>query len=164
VAVTIRVVDKGWKDLVRAFERVKADRPELHVGLLHESGGSLANDRGGKVGPTNALLGVVHEYGRTDGSIPPRPWLVGPFKSLRHFYRNEFADMLRRVFERGKDARDEMGRVGDEIVDRTTANVLAGIPPPNTGATLARKRGSTPLIDYGYMIASIARRVVRGSW
>jgi phage gpG-like protein len=141
-------------DKIRAsFERV----PEEFEGMVAQIGFPSGNNY--EDGTPVAYVAAIQEFGAPAVKIPPRPFMQPTVKAKKDEWTKILAKTIPKVVE-GKntafDALDLVGRVAAADIQETIANVYS---PPNAPATIARKGSAKPLIDTGYMLASVTNAV-----
>ncbi len=154
MAKGVKVVDRGLNDLIKRYRGLTKNQ-EARVGVQ----GKEARDRGTRLagGPTNVELFTIHEFGAPKAGIPARSSLRAVADSNEKRYQRMLADEVQTAFKRKSDVRKALLKVGETFRADVISAIKAGIPPPNTPATLARKKGeTTPLIDTGSMIGSLS--------
>lgn len=148
--------------------------------------------------PSSAELAVIHEFGAPEINVPARPFILATFDKHRQEYRR----MLTVAVQKGVAAGVASGLAGAQeylrllnLIGMKMASDIkayvtqgAGVPPPNSPATLARKlrKGAwkrkpmpaldefgrlqdpgaagtpRPLVDTGRMVGAITWLVRRG--
>ncbi len=145
MASHVTVTDKGYRAM-------RARMRELKLGVKVGIYGEEASKPHGKL--TNVEVAAVHEFG--SGPIPERSFV----RATVDGNRAEIEQIERRVVYgiiQGKvDAQTGLGILGESVVNMMKARIRAHIPPPLKPATIKRKGSSTPLIDTGQLINSIA--------
>lgn len=105
---------------------------------------------------TNAELGMIHEYGASKAGIPQRSFLRATADKGKAKYQKLLLEQAKTVAKSGVNPLQALYVVGETFRTDVIDRIRAGIAPPNTPETLARKRGeTTPLIDTGYLIGAI---------
>lgn len=123
----------------------------ITIGVHEEEGGA---DEGN--GRTVAEIAEANEFGL---GVPARPAITG----WADEHGDEFTARMRQESEAALRARvspaqrlDALAQVGAGEIQ---AKIAAGVPPPNSPVTIARKGSSTPLIDKGQFRSSIRGKV-----
>jgi len=112
-------------------------------------------------GTPTATIAAVHEFGREDGSVPPRPTL-GPTADAN---AGKYLDNLRRLFgEAVEGKRTLVGAAhvfGSGVVADVKRAITALTSPPLADSTIARRKhgGTKPLIDTGAMRDQVGHEV-----
>jgi hypothetical protein len=124
---------------------------------------------------SNATLGYIHEHGNPINNIPARPWLGPGVEGSK-------AAWLRYMQQAGEAAlQGEPGRMdkalhaaGTTAVSAVKNRIVAGLQPPLSPVTIARRRARTPsrqarsqsdvtpLVDTAQMLNSISYVIKRG--
>lgn len=150
--------DKGYERLVPALFGLDGANLSVEVGII-DDGPALDG------GASLAEIAAVQEFGSSDGRIPARPFLRTTFDGRKGLLRAAVSAALRRAIDGTLPLTAEgiLGAAGDALAGAVRETISAGIGPANAPSTLRRKRGSTPLIDTGRLLAAITVRVVAGS-
>lgn len=107
-----------------------------------------------------AQIAAIHEFGSSDGTIPPRK----PLRRAVEKNANKIEATIRRLLAKIGDKKiDEVGALrtlGEFLIKEIKAGITAGLSPGLKSDTIARKGGkSTPLIDTGQLINSVGYEV-----
>jgi hypothetical protein len=148
--ITLKVEDKGWKDAVSESKKL---RKELHVGVQEEDAGDKYPDHDATVGQ----VAMWNEFGTQD--IPARSFLRDwADENAEKIAKQIGADYMRVLFA-DEDEEAALEKRGSEYSRQIVGRIKRRIPPPNSPKTLARKKGTTPLIDTGLLVKSIKGKV-----
>lgn len=140
---SVQDVDLGYEDLLR--EIVGANGAAIEVGI-----------RGGEV----AQYAAVNEFGSSDGHVPERSFLRSTIDENKAKYAGLMQEALGKILFRGGKAKKVYAKVGRQVVFDIQRKISSRVPPPNAPATLAKKRGTTPLINTGDLHTSIRAEVI----
>lgn len=157
---TLKRVDKGF-DKFRAAYKALGNRSHVNVGILGNIKNTRKNEDGAEL--TNVEIGAIHEFGSPAERIPERSFLRSTMKLNRAAYMRTLRATVRDRVLQGKatmvQVLNAMGaRIANDIKNRITQG--AGIPPPLSPQTIARKGSSRPLVDTGQLVNSITWAVV----
>jgi hypothetical protein len=166
-SITLKVVDRGWNDLMRIMRETARHPGDLQVGVFTdlEGGGDVRT----KDGLTNADLAAIHEFGTSDGHIPERSFMRSTFAMYKRKYLELLKDKLIQVVTGRMSSVLALKSLGDVMVTDMKARVVVGdIEPYNADSTVAFKQrmgylvsgAVTPLIATGRMISALTRRLV----
>ena len=102
-------------------------------------------------------IAADNEFGTRE--IPARPFMRTSFdenmQRINNFILSEYDDVLT-----GKsNTRRSLNRIGLLGVDLVQVKIRSITNPPNSPKTIALKRSSKPLIDFGQMIQSVKFKV-----
>lgn len=147
--------DTGWERIKRSIA-LAASEAFVRVGVLAAHGGDETTDSG----VTMIELAAIHEFGSPAAGIPARSWIRGAFDSSRVEMVEVTAKIAEKVISGGMSISRGLGLLGVWGVGRIKAHVRAHVAPPNAASTIERKGSSTPLIDTGRLINSVAHEVV----
>jgi phage gpG-like protein len=146
---TVRVVDRGANALLR---RLAKSREVVRVGILDDSPKKAREGDGGRY---NLEVAAVHEFGAPAAGIPQRSFIratvdlnAGEIARLQH------ATMT--AYVQGKvTLRQGLDRIGMKVAAMMQKRIAAGIDPPLSPATVAKKKSSTPLVDTGQLRSAV---------
>lgn len=127
---------------VEALKR-QSRKAFIKVGILSGTG----EHPKGTAGQTIAEIAWWNEFGTKH--IPPRPFLRTGLRENLADYRAIIKTVLRNVMLRRMSANQALGLLGVKAVADVQAKITAISTPPNTAATIERKKSSNPLIDTG---------------
>lgn len=142
----VELIDKdlGWKKIKKQFSRADL---ELSVGILE---GSPSRTEGG---PTNAVIGHIHEYGL--GNNPERSFL----RSTMDDKKGSADRMVIRDIRRGMTPEQVLNLLGLKLQADVRATIRSNIPPALSASTIAQKGSSVALVDTGQLVQSIDYQV-----
>lgn len=149
--------DTGWAAIKRAVLQLKHGDSYARAGVIGESAKA---DHGG--GLRNVDLAVIHEFGAPAAGIPERSFIRAPFAANRQKYLGNLGRAIAGVYKGKLPMRTALLLVADQMASDQRKAIAAGIPPPNSPATIKRKGSSKPLIDTGQLRQSLASDVVLG--
>ena len=104
-----------------------------------------------------AAIAAIHEFGAPSKGIPERPFFRQAVTQMQ--------DGVARIVRTGIDAEKMVvdDHLANEVGTYAAAEVKESISqltsPPNAPSTIAQKGSSNPLIDIGFMRASVSYRV-----
>ena len=137
------------------FRRAKAEAMKVKVGLPRGSGTH------GPSGLPVVTLGVIHEFGSSDGRIPERPFLRMTMRRKRREHYALIRDLAHTVTSGRSTPRIALSQLGAVAAANVQEQIADGTPPPNAPATIRRKGSSTPLVDTGALRQAITYQVFR---
>jgi hypothetical protein len=141
--VTFRDRDLGWKKLGKTLKSRKDRVTTVGVHADRDARSDMAN---------NLMLAMVHEFGL---GVEERSWLrdtIDANESVYILFINKLAGqvLLGRITQK-----QAIILLGAKVKADMKNRIVAGISPPNSEITKARKGSSTPLIDSSQFINSI---------
>lgn len=144
---------KGLEDLGKGWNKGYY----VKVGVL---GAKNARNDGQPVG--NADLGVIHEFGTTDGKIPARSWLRFPLEYkakdiLKWLSTGKVKLMI--VEGKSKQVMNMLGGIAEGIIQDAFTSRGFGQWKPNAPSTIAAKGSSAPLIDTSQLRRAVTHEV-----
>lgn len=148
MSITIDTSDLRRLDLKAGTEkRIKGalEKKTLKVGFFdtakYPNGASVAE------------VATYNEFGTS--KIPPRPF-------MRHAVddkKKEWMEFLARNIEAWGDVHLAFGRLGEKTRNDIIRSIDLLREPPNSPATIARKKSSHPLIDTGFLKSNVTYEV-----
>jgi phage gpG-like protein len=134
---------------------------QIHVGVL----GSKAGARADESGKTNAEIGAEHEYGVKTRwpNIPRRSFLEMPMVlKFGKFLQAQAVSLLEIMNASGAQGfLRGTAIIAEQTIDKAFETGGFGNWKPNSPVTIAMKKSAKPLIDLGFLRASIASRIVK---
>ncbi len=142
-------IDRGWRSFKKRLARI--GQSEVVVGIPGEIDFSV---------PNTAAIGMVHEFGSTDGTIPERSFLRSTFDANRAKYDALLERLTRKQLRGGINYEASLFRVGEtargDVIKRIKSKeITQGLAP----STIARKGSDTALVDTGALVGSIVSKV-----
>lgn len=141
----------GWKGFKKTL--AKLDGAEVTVGVPGEVDFS---------GPNTAAIGMVHEFGSADGTIPERSFIRSTFDINESKYRKLMEGLIKKATKAGKFRVHTLFQLGEtaraDIVKR-----IVGKEIPQDPRGLGNKPDGTALVETGNLIGSIVSTVRRSS-
>ena len=132
---------------------------QIHVGVLGSKAGARSDDSG----MTNAEIGAKNEYGSKSERIPRRSFLEMPM--VLHFgkFLQKQAISLIEIMNASGAQGFLRGTaiVAEQTIDKAFETGGFGEWAPNAPLTVFLKKSAKPLIDLGFLRASIASRIVK---
>jgi hypothetical protein len=155
MAGTVTDTDAGYKALFRRLEDAKG--LVLTVGVHGPEGAAEHAVEEGEPPLTVADVATIHEYGL--GNNPERSFI----RAWADENKSQNEQTLLKIGQacvRGRyDATTGLNRAGLLFVAQIQRRIRAGIAPPLSPVTIARKGSSTPLINTGQLWTSIRHKV-----
>ncbi len=112
-------------------------------------------------GTSVIMVGVVHEFGSEDGTIPERSWLRSAMRENKEKHRKFIKRLAKRVSAGSLAVDKALDLLGTRVVNDVKNQIVAVIDPPNTPETIRRKGGKTnPLINTGHLRLQVTHQVV----
>lgn len=135
-------IKRRFKALVKGI-----DGKEIRVGI-----------KGGKTnkGQDIATYGAMNEFGSFSKNIPARPFLRTTFagEGEKKITERSFKAIQESILN-DYDTSIALDKIAEQGAIMVRENIRKGQWTPNRPSTLARKKGTKPLIDTGSMIGSI---------
>lgn len=141
--------DRGMKKILRDLDA--AEGWQVTIGVHGENAG----ERGDFDEIDNVALAAIHEFGAPGAGIPERSFLRAAFDKNVRKYVQVLLIGARKIVAGTGTPKQAVGLAGEVAVADVVNLINAGIPPPNTLATIEAKGSSTPLIHTKQMAQSI---------
>ena len=148
--------DHGYLAKLRAIRSLDG-RVKAKAGLI---GSAASEQHDDKSGLTTAQIGAIHEFGV---GVPERSFIRTWFDENKPLINEKLQELARDVIALNGTIYDKMELFGEWAEGQIRARIEAGISPPNSPATIARKGSDIPLIDTRKLIRAIAHEVARES-
>lgn len=160
----VKIVDRdaGYKKLMLKLKQLGVDsRQLLTVGIQGDNASQAKASKDSEPsGITNVQVAAVHEFGSADGKIPQRSFIRATFDIKRPEYLVDMRKIIDNVAFKNGNFKGRLMLFGEKVRKHMIQRIRAGIPPPLTPATIARKGGiETPLFHTGQLINSIDAQV-----
>lgn len=150
-------IKKDFSGLVKLRQELSKSF-EARVGIL---GTNSSNSREDKSFLTNSDIGFKHEFGSRSENIPKRSFLREPMMEKLNDDVIKKRLKLKKIIE-SLDMKSffvTLGIIGESVVQRAFSTRGFGKWPPNSPATIARKKSDSPLIDTAQLRKSITSDV-----
>ncbi len=116
------------------------------------------NNRFKTGGQSMPQIAADNEFGTRN--IPARPFMGPAFDENRPRINKAIASQYARIQEGTTTVQKALGLIGLDMIDLIQQKILSIHTPPNSPRTIAAKKSSKPLIDFGQMFASVTSKVV----
>lgn len=143
VKVRFKDIDRGWKKSRKAVKSRKDKYTTVGIHMDRAARSDAAN---------NLMLAMAHEFGL---GVPERSWLRDTIDANQAVYVAFINKLAGQVLLGRITQKQAVMLLGAKVQADMKNRIAAGISPPNTDATIARKGSSTPLIDTGQLINAI---------
>lgn len=142
--VSVKDIDKGWKNIVRELEKTKF--MEVAVGILEGS----ENE-----GVSIAEYASYNEFGTE--RIPSRPFMAMSFDENTTQIDKDFISQWGQILQGKKTAIDSLTIIGQKHAERIQKTITnRNILPRLAKRTIKAKKGSTKtLVDTGAMVSAV---------
>lgn len=95
---------------------------------------------------------TIHHVDEYTVTIPARPF----FRSMVAANKGDWGPQLGKIIKSSNyDTGIALGRLGDLVAGQLQKSIIDLKDPPNAKSTLAKKKGTNPLVDSGNMLASV---------
>lgn len=154
-----------FKDARKDFDKQIARMEELansYVLVGFQQGSVTRSQVKGKrrkeAGKPMAQIAAENEFGTK--TTPARPFISTSFDENRDKLNNIIANEYGKIIDGDSTVRKSLNLIGLFGVDIIQQKIRAIQTPPNSPRTIAIKKSSKPLIDFGQMIQSVRHKVV----
>lgn len=134
-------INQKIRDAVSKLETKKF----VTVGVHEDNNSRVKDER------TNATVGAENQFGTS--KTPARPWLDVGVASGKDVY----TDIINKA---GDDIDGSLDVIGNIAVGKVKEYMTDLRTPPNSPATIKKKKSDNPLIDTGSLRASITYKIV----
>lgn len=146
--------DLGWRDMLRALAAAAGTpNAQVVVGWPAKAGQHRRSNL------SVADIAMIHEFGCPARNIPKRSMLAATYDLNAERYADATRKIANGILYNRIDLKRGLDLVGVMIKGDVQKRIAAGVPPPNSPRTIARKGSSTPLIDTGQMRAALDHEV-----
>lgn len=137
----------------RILDAAKRKNAHVKVGLPRGSGAYPD-------GTSVIMVGIIHEFGSADGTIPMRSFLRAGIAESDGEIRKLIRKVARAAMDGKIEERQALELLGTRAQSIVQQKIVAGPFEANAPSTVARKGSSSPLIDTGLLRQSITYQVV----
>lgn len=161
--VIVRITPAGRK-FIESMKKI-AKGPHVAVGITQEKFDlEKESGPGEKSNYTLGEVGVVHEFGSKDGTIPERSYLRVPAQEKQKEMLGYIDELRSQVVTNKMTVQTALGRIGMKFESIVRDRIRSNIPPRLKDETIDRKTrdgktGEIALIDWGQLIQSISSQV-----
>lgn len=138
------MVEKG---VVAGFPRGRLNTPHYE------------SEEKGKPGPSIIDVAIWNNYGL---GVPRRDFMTPSSKRWKKFFSESLAQVQKEMLADKIDPDKFLKAMGQKGADIISQEIIALDTPPNSPATIAKKKSSNPLVDTGDMARSTTWQI-RGS-
>lgn len=152
--MTVRVVDRGADELVARIRALRTTKASVRAGILSDA---PKKAREGATGKLSLLeVAAVHEFGAPRAGIPARSFIRGTIDERAEDIARLERVMLAKVVAGDIALKPALDAVGAKVAGWIQQRIAAGIDPPLSPATVAKKKSSTPLVDTGQLRSAVS--------
>lgn len=142
-----------------ALEKVPKEFKDLVAQVGIPSNPHYPETKNNPGGTSVATVAAIHEFGAPASNIPARPFIRPTVKEQKDNWTKIVASRLPAVARGEMSAFDVLDLVGRQAAADIKETISKVNSPPLKPATIARKGSAKPLIDTGYMLASVQNSV-----
>lgn len=153
-------VDRGMAEIKREIELMHNSYVMIGFQQGSVTHSQTKGDREKKGGLSMPEIAAANEFG-TD-KIPARPFMRTSFDENKQRINKAIQTEYIKITEGKSTVRKSLTAIGVFMVDQIKMKIRAIHTPPNSPRTIAIKKSSKPLIDFGQMIQSVHSKVVIG--
>jgi HK97 gp10 family phage protein len=118
----------------------------------------VKNGRSKKAGQSMPQIAAQNEFG-TD-KIPARPFMRTSFDENRNKLNVAIQTEYGKIVDGQSTVKKSLNAIGLLGIDLIQTKIRSIHYPPNSPRTIARKKSSKPLIDFGQMVQAVTKKVV----
>lgn len=115
-------------------------------------------DRQKKGGLSMPQIAAANEFGAP--GVPARPFMSTSFDENKAQINLAVLGEYRKILDGKSTTKKSLGILGQFMVGMIQRKIRSIYFPPNSARTIAIKKSSKPLIDFGQMIQSVREKVV----
>lgn len=127
--------------------------PDEFNGLVAQIGFPSGNNY--PDGTSVAYVAAIQEFGAPAAGIPPRPFIRPTVKEKKDQWVKGLTKSVVKVAEGKMSAFEALSLVGIQAAADIQTKITTIYSPPNAESTIKAKGSAKPLIDTGYMHASV---------
>lgn len=137
-----------------ATSKLRVPNLEVEVGFLDNA--TYISEDEESTGSDEVVYVAKVAYDNNYGNgVPARPF----FTNIVDTQENEYYDVFKKYIDENYPVGDALGLVGMKIKQDIQKEIIDLKEPPNSPATIARKKSSNPLVDTGHMGDSVTYKV-----
>jgi hypothetical protein len=102
-------------------------------------------------------IAAGNEFGT---NIPARPFMSTSFDENKALINKAIQGEYTKILDGKRTAEKSLGLIGQLMTKLIVQKIRAIVSPPNSPRTIAIKKSSKPLIDFGQMVQSVRYKVV----
>ena len=154
----VKDIDLGWEEIERQLRIFEG--ASVLVGFQEGSKTKVQTkrDRQKEGGKSMPQIAAENEFGTN--KIPARPFMRTSFDENIANINKLITIQYKKVQDGKEDANQALTKIGVIMVGLIQQKIRSIVSPPNSPRTIAIKRSSKPLIDFGQMIQSVREKVV----
>lgn len=151
-------VDLGMEDIERELKKLNGSY--VLVGFQEGSvtKSQTKDGRHKKAGLSMPEIAAANEFGTND--IPARPFMRTSYDENKQRIDRAIQSEYVKITQGKTTVKRSLTTLGVFMVDQIKMKIRAIHTPPNSPKTIAKKKSSKPLIDFGQMIQSVHAKVV----
>lgn len=146
-AIMAEVARFRGSQILVGFQAGTVTRSQTKDGRVKDAGLNMAG------------IAAQNEFGTTE--IPARPFMRTSFDQNINRINRTIQNQYERVLEGETTAQRALGLIGQFVTGLIQQRIRAITSPPNSPRTIAIKKSSKPLIDFGQMVRSVTYKVTR---
>ena len=158
VAATVTPMDHGLIRLEEELARLNGSYVLVGFQEGEVTKAQTKNGRSKKAGQSQAQIAADNEFGTKN--IPARSFMRTSFDENQKLIDKAIGVEYDQIIDGKRTAYKSLVRLGVLMEGLIRSKILSIHYPPNSPRTIAAKKSSKPLIDFGQMIAAIHSKVV----
>jgi len=140
---------KKVQKAIKELEKIAKHKSGVLVGLPKDA--SPYPD-----GTSVIMVGLVHEFGSSDGKIPERSFLRAAIDEKKSEFLDFWKDgAAKAILTRGKGSEKILALLGQMMQAAVQEKIVNVKAPANAISTVVNKKSSNPLIDTGHLRQSV---------
>ena len=158
MATSITDYHKKWDDKLKEMEQLSNSYVLIGFQEGTVTRSQVKGKRRKEAGKSMAQIAAENEFGTR--TTPARPFMSTSFDENRQRINNIIADEYGKIIDGDSTVKRSLNLIGLYGVDIVQQKIRAIHTPPNSPRTIAIKKSSKPLIDFGQMVQSVRHQVV----
>lgn len=158
---------KSYSDYRKEYDKKFAEMEKLgnsYVLIGFQEGtvtkSQVKGNRRKQPGKSMAQIAAENEFGVPSRNVPARPFMRTSFDENRDRINQAIASEYDKIIDGQSTVKKSLNLLGLFMTDLIQQKIRAIHQPPNSPRTIAAKKSSKPLIDFGQMIQSVRHKVV----
>lgn len=150
--------DLGFQEIRRQIARLDGSYVKVgfQEGVVTKT--QLKGQRRKPAGLSMAQIAAENEFGTK--IIPARPFMSTSFDENKALINKAIQGEYNKILDGQRATEQSLGLIGQLMTKLIVQKIRAIVSPPNSPRTIAIKKSSKPLIDFGQMVQSVRYKVV----
>lgn len=151
-------VDLGMEDIERELKKINNSYVLVGFQAGSVTKSQTKDGRKKKAGLSMPEIAAANEFGTN--TIPARPFMRTSYDENKQRIDRAIQGEYVKITKGKSTVKRSLTALGVFMVDQIKMKIRSIQSPPNSPRTIAKKKSSKPLIDFGQMIQSVHAKVV----